>query len=159
MCLPSAVEKKENSLRPPAPNSKVPWTVLFLNSLPFFLDKKVQDKKIWFRKKLFFPICWQRQTWDGLKESNTDTTNDTDREKYGGRELTHIYIFFIFFIFFIFLFIFYFSFIYYYFYFYCFHFLIFLRAFFFSRPFILFFFIISFHFVFWNKTKWKPRGR
>ena len=158
MCLPSAVEKKENSLRPPAPNSKVPWTVLFLNSLPFFLDKKVQDKKIWFRKKSFFPICWQRQTWDGLKESNTDTTNDTDREKYGGRELTHIYICFIF-IFFYFSISFLFQFYFLVFLFLLFSFSNFSENFFFSRPFILFFFIISFHFVFWNKTKWKPRGR
>ena len=71
-----------------APNRKVSWTVLSLNSLSFLLEETVKTKQYGLEKH-FFPICWQLQTWGGL--NNTDTehrsrkdwwkTKDTDREE------------------------------------------------------------------------------
>ena len=72
-------------------NRKVPWTVLSLNLLPFLLDETVQDKTIWFGKKIF-PVHWQLQMCERIKQKATQTpeqrsrkdlwkTKDTDRKE------------------------------------------------------------------------------
>ena len=49
------------------PLGPCPSTVLSLNLLPFLLDKTIQDKMLWFGRKIFFSIiCWQQQAWGGF---------------------------------------------------------------------------------------------
>ena len=64
-----------------APNRKVSWTILSLNSLPFLLDKTVQDKTIWFGEKILFPdlLTTSNVRWNNI---GTQTPNRKAEKTY-----------------------------------------------------------------------------